>query len=841
MRATNSQPTKKIYHSGLSRDREGIYPIHIPDYEGVDQLIVLSSKWIIVITTNLEEVVKKIDLLTDGNYGSFVTAWENSLTTQKPNWSILRNKIQPLQRKHLVEARELAGERLLDSPDYYTIKSNNDSFYENGRHPERVTRYIAPLGEGNISGRRQSGFHDIIYAHYSYLEMPEPLRNGRTYTVTLENGRQVNFIYDELRTISRAIKVNQVGYLPQIRENYAYLSAYLHEFGPHDFSDVDTFYVISATSGNVVHQGKVNLRAKNPKVAGIPSPGTEKPLMTGEDIYEMHLSGINETGYFFISIPGVGRSWTFYYGADAYGEPFYTLARGLYHQRSGFPIEKKYSAWDRPAFHTDPVYENDYIFAVPPIEKLKGEMFDVIGATTDTSRVNVDAKGGWYDAADWDKNLNHFTNLFDLLYAYQLASDHFTDGQLFIPESHNGIPDILDEAEYGLLVWKKSMTSEGGIAGALETWTHPRRDSQDVKYSFTQRTRWSSLLYAAAASKFAYLVSPFDATKAQEYEASALQAYAFGMNPKNSLDGVTVQAAKNRGTGEKYAIVFEENEKDLYPFMVQASTSLYVLTHDERYLDRVPEWLSKSPKPYDWPFSYRDFSPWLYYDAVFGKASDFIPKVQLMKWKQYYFNHADRLVSLSREQPYRLSWPPQQDYWMAWGATTMTNQARALLVAFHESSEEKYLETALNNIDYMLGANPLGMSWTTGLGYTYPIEIQHETSEVDKIMDPVPGIPIYGTTGVFPSNVKQKTWQAEKEGKFVDFMEKQNQNLPLWRRWAPHPHVNVGQNEFTIHETMSSGIFCYGMLIPPGWMPSQNLINKKPREKNYLFGFWYLP
>lgn len=36
----------------------------------------------------------------------------------------------------------------------------------------------------------------------------------------------------------------------------------------------------------------------------------------------------------------------------------------------------------------------------------------------------------------------------ELLFAYELAPRNFTDGELNVPESGNGVPDILDEAAW---------------------------------------------------------------------------------------------------------------------------------------------------------------------------------------------------------------------------------------------------------------------------------------------------------------------------------------------------------------------------------------------------------
>lgn len=841
VRVVQAAPELVSSHEGQEDLKQEKYPIHLPEYQGVDQLLTLSSKWLVVVTSNSSDVVKEIDKMTKGEYSKYVKIWEDSLQKNQPNWVAKRNYVDKMLGEHFGEARLNAGEKLLDQPDYFSITSKEDENYTVPKHPMRTTRFIPALGEGKIAKTRVPGNIDIHYAHYSYIELPFPLKNGYRYTIQLGNGKQVDFLYDELKTVSRAIKVNQVGYLPQAPKKYAYLSGYLHEFGPMDFSDVKVFYVVNAVTGDVVYEGEVKLRAANPRFSVDKSGQDSKsrPLISGEDIYEMDFTPLQDEGEFFISIPGVGRSWTFRHSIDAYGPAFYTTARALYHQRSGMEINSRYSAWERPAYHTEPVYESQLLPIAVPISKPSNyNRFDVVGATIDKTKQTEDATGGWYDAADWDKNLMHYIPVFDLMYAYELKPDHFTEGQLNLPESQNGIPDILDEAEYGILVWKKSQTEEGAVAGAVETWTHPSRDDPKYSYAYSLRTRWSSLLYAGAAAQYAYLVRPFDSKKAEEYAQSAMRAYAYGIDPKHSIDKMVIKAKTNRGSGEEYDVVVEEKELEQLPFRIHAATRLYMYTGDGSYLDGLAELLKKTYKPYDWPFSFSDYSPWMYYSLVFGKPSENLPKTVVSQWRQRYLDAANKLVGFLPEQPYRISWPPNQDYWMGWGATAMTNRSRALLIAYNVTSDEKYLNAALQNISYMLGTNPLGMSWTTGLGFVYPIEIQHELSEVDKIMDPIPGITIYGITGGgYPKKFQELLWEPNG----IEMMSQANRNLPVWRNWAPHPHLNVAQNEFTIQETISSSIFCYAMLLPDGWMPSEKLKQRKPRRDELLFGYWFLP
>ena len=284
----------------LPPEKEGACPVHMPAYEGVEQLLVLSNRWAIVATTDTEEVLRKIDELSGGEYFKAVADWEKSEKAGRPNWKAYKDRPR-LRAQYGAQARNLAGERKLDETAFYAITSADDPRYPEARRPKRVTRYIVSLG-----GTRVRGGGRIHYAHYSYLEMPAPLDNGKRYTIALGNGKRVTFLYDELRTVSRAIKVNQVGYLPDAGRKLAYLGAWLHELGPHDFSYARAFQVVSAATGKVVHTGAVQLRERNPRVG--PRPGKDddpakRPLLCGEDVYELDLGGLKAEGELFITIP----------------------------------------------------------------------------------------------------------------------------------------------------------------------------------------------------------------------------------------------------------------------------------------------------------------------------------------------------------------------------------------------------------------------------------------------------------------------------------------------------------------------------------------------------------
>ena len=828
--------------SPLPTEREGRYPLALPTYAGqVKQLILINDRWLVLGLYDVPEVLAKVDALSTGQMAKANSDWKAGEAKGQPHWGawVL---IPKLQKQFLAQAREELGERKLEEIGSYAITSSDDTSYTVPRKPARVTRTFVSLG-----GNRLPGMHETDYGHACILELPQPLQPGQHYTIKVGDRGSVDFIYDELRLVSRAIKVNQAGYRADAPLKIAYLGASGYELGAIPFDHAKTFKVMDVQSGKEVFSGPVVLRERNPRFA--PKNKDDKPesrpFMYGEDVYELDFTGLKAEGNFFITIPGVGRSWTFRHAQDAYGEAFYTAARLFYHQRAATALEAPYTAWTRPksTMH-DTIVEAGYVaFPQQSGGPKDFPIFDTVGGTLDTNRFTRNVIGGWYDAADWDRNQAHYVAAFDMMRAYEAAPANFTDGQLNLPESGDGIPDLLNEVQWGLECWRISQDERGGVSGFIEASSHTSYDDPKHPYAFSMRTRWSSLIYASAAAQFARLVKPFDAKRSALYRDSAMKAWAFGTNPSNSLGKIKLHAKKNRGTGEAYSAEWEETEKIVAPYRVQAALAMNRLTGDPAYLENIGELASQGLGPFQWMFSHKDFSGWIYADLALDPDKRLPPTV-VETWRSNFLRSADALVAQTTNVPYRQTWPRPMDYWAGWGASTVVNFNRCLFIAWQLTGDEKYRETMILNTDFMLGANPMGMSWTTGIGFSYPVDIQHANSENDGFMDPIPGITIYGINGGPAMHYKGREYVWETKGpddKPVSFIKEANKTVPFYRCWSAHPHVNVGQCEFTVHETCAAMLFSTAILLDKGWKPSEALKQRGPRQDSYLFGYWPLP
>lgn len=102
----------------------------------------------------------------------------------------------------------------------------------------------------------------------------------------------------------------------------------------------------------------------------------------------------------------------------------------------------------------------------------------------------LDLRGGWHDAGDYQKTL-WARGVPELLFAYELHPTAWLDGQLNLPESANGIPDLLDEVKWELDFYVRMqrpdghfLTSAKGIAPATNPRSSPPSVSNEARVYF---------------------------------------------------------------------------------------------------------------------------------------------------------------------------------------------------------------------------------------------------------------------------------------------------------------------------------------------------------------------
>ena len=544
---------------------------------------------------------------------------------------------------------------------------------------------------------------------------------------------------------------------------------------------------------------------------------------TGEETYEMDFSSVTNEGSYFVRIPDVGRSATFRIAADAAEEAFRVHMGGLYQKRCGIAKEEPYTHWTAGACHTEVVrgtFASDEGKLSP-----QTKWFDIIRDNTDWEHgEKLHLVGGWHDAADYDRRPMHLNIVNDLCAVYLMRPQNFRDGQLAIPENENGIPDILDEAEWGLRHLLAGQQPDGGVGTWVESVGHPGpgnvAEKDDMKYALAQATRRSSLMYAAHAA----LLARCHPTFRGKYLESAKRAWDFALRERPRTAIYKVKGAN---------VVWEEDPDLPAGYFVKAAVNLHALTGERSYLDvlvRDEAQIEKDRGKNAWSWIPLLFAG----ERTFGYPKELEPFFQ--KWDRGKVNTANEILEqIETAYAYRAPWWAPQKGWvhaMGLGHAHPLVRARYLVAAHQITGEQKYLDAISLANDLHNGCNPQGTTLTSGLGEVYPVTFLDLPSYVDDIAEYVPGISPYRWTYTLPGRCLEMVWGDNR---------KQAGKWPIWRRWGNLESQTVAASEYTVWETIAPAAAVTGYLISPD--AATPLRPRRPPAQllSDLLGYWLLP
>jgi endoglucanase len=295
------------------------------------------------------------------------------------------------------------------------------------------------------------------------------------------------------------------------------------------------FEVRREPGGEVVHRGAVQ-PWNNGKVSEL----------AGDRVWHADFSALRTPGTYYLYDPARKvRSFEFRIAEDVYRPVLRDSVRTFYYQRSGMPIMARYGDnWHHPAAHLGK--EQDPAARYSQAGKPAGPPRDV--------------HGGWFDAGDLNKYVPYLeSTLFDLLWAYEMNPRAFGDDSN-IPESGNGVPDLLDEVKWELDWLLKMQDSDGGVFNRVAGRSYdngpdpPGSDTQPRFY--TTETTWATATAAASFAHASRVYSGFDRGfpgYSVRLHTAARLAWAYlkahpSMSPADGSDGDTTLAATAAGS-----------------------------------------------------------------------------------------------------------------------------------------------------------------------------------------------------------------------------------------------------------------------------------------------------
>ena len=668
---------------------------------------------------------------------------------------------------------------------------------------------------------------------YQYIKLAQPLKHGEKVSL---NGKTV-LRYDK-NIPSPVFKLNQLGNGINQKRKYAYLGAWLGKAGALPLKHLagKTFELRRSSDDKCVYSNKLVLRKDDPLYQG------EIPF-TGEEVLELDYSSFNTPGKYYFYVDLIGRSMDFVIGSETLNEAFYIHARGLYHKRCGIAKAQPFTAWTSQACHSSVIRgrfpgnaghyrkgreARNYGFFDIKENPIEVKVFDLIKEYQIYKNETVTAPGGWHDAADYDRRPYHLRLVNDLATVYLMKSENFIDGQLNIPESGNGIPDILDEAAWGLKHLLAVQDKNGGVGTWFETTGHPGPgeglpDKDKRTYYVSAPSRNGTLEYASAASTLALALKKANALReAEKYLTSAKKAWRFAMNPLNRL--VSWFRLKNR-------MIFYCEEPYLNAEnLLRAGVNLYILTGDRSYIEPVLNEQKRIKNTFN-----KDFWRWQVLSWMILELHPVKELAHLQKeYRTVILKNAEKMLSEQETAyPYRTLWHAPHSVWvhaMSWGNYHPLRRAATLIAAHKLTGEDKFLQGAYLANDFHNGSNAPGRTMTSGLGKVYPAAFLDLVSYADNIGEFVPGITPYGNT-------------FGLDRKAVEMVYKNNADkLPIFRRYVNLEFLSVPSSEYSVWETIAPAAVTTGYLIEKPALPSVKLKNRKPAaDFRKLPGYRALP
>lgn len=407
----------------------------------------------------------------------------------------------------------------------------------------------------------------------------------------------------------------------------------------------------------------------------------------------------------------------------------------FYHNRIGTPIEQEYvqgPEWARPAAH-------------PSVLATCFEGKDMAGNDWPGCDYRLDVTGSWFDAGDFGVYaVNKSVTIWTLLSAYErlraqglVEAAGWADGRIKLPETGNGVSEILDEARWGMetllamqvpdgaKVWvagdgqevrrnrpaQLTQIDAGGLvhhklAGRawppLPMW--PWDDTQE-RVLYPPSTA-ATLGLAATGAQCARLWAGIDDDFAGRCFGGAQRAYAAAKKHPDIL--ASGQFDGSGGYGDRRL----EDE------FAWAAAELYLTTGDPAYLVdlQANEAFGNVTDSFGW--SDVDMMPVISL-ALHGEARN---RTVAALAREVLLEAAASSLAVRDAEGYRVPLRPSE---YVWGSNSVVlNRGLILAAAYDLTADPVFRDGAVDAMDYVLGRNVLDQSYVSGYG-ARPMQAPH--------------------------------------------------------------------------------------------------------------------
>lgn len=444
--------------------------------------------------------------------------------------------------------------------------------------------------------------------------------------------------------------------------------------------------------------------------------GAEDPS-SGDKVWWFDFSTITATGDYYVFDPtnNVG-SYRFRIANDVYNEVLKQAVRSFYYQRSGTA---------KLATHASAGWADAACF-VGPLQDKNCRLY----SDKDNPATEKDLSGGWFDAGDYNKYTTFVWNVIpELLTAYEENPSVWADNYN-IPESGNGIPDLLDEIKWELDWLLKMQQSNGSVlsivgVGITSTTTGGFNNSTSSPPSATtgqslygqattDATYATAAMLAHAAKVFRSLGKTSTTSYASTLQTAAEKAWTWananpGIKFRNNDAGYN---SKGIGSGQS-------DKSDNVDFLrVAAACYLFAATGNTSYRTEFDNNYTKVHL-IQWGFAYKYESSeqdmLLAYTRLPNATSSVVSNI-LSKYSSSIKTSPDNLPSITdKKDPYR---GYMADF--VWGSNSFLCRQGGMyynMLTYNQDAANHtiYKNEAYAIINKMHGTNPMGIVYLTNM------------------------------------------------------------------------------------------------------------------------------
>lgn len=536
------------------------------------------------------------------------------------------------------------------------------------------------------------------------------------HTVTIDNvdlqlvdGSKI--VYESEEDKENAININQIGYQPDARKIAVVRG---DKVGT-------TFAVVNAEDDTVVYEGTLSEAIENE---------TAK-----ETDYLADFSEFTTPGSYYIKVEGLENSYPFDIKEGIYNDVFKDTFRFFYLQRCGKGLDSELAG-----------------------DFAHGDCHQALARIYGTDEF-IDVSGGWHDAGDYGRYVVATSKaVADLLMSYSANPEAYTDN-LNIPESGNGISDLLDEIR-AQIEWMMKMQDKesGGVHHKVTPANFPGSipaDQEVAELIVTPITTTATADFAAIMGMAYEAYKDVDPEFAASCVEAGEAAYAYLADKKNT----PVTNPEGIVTGE-YGDSDDSDER------YWAAASLYKATGKAIYHDAFKAYVAKKVKTgYGWQ------TVGAYGNDIYLTCEN-QDEATAQAIKDAVIGEADYFLDRCKKDAYETS--IGNDFY--WGSnSSVMNNAAILMEAYRITGNEEYLTYAKEHVNYILGKNAVGTSYVTAYGDVTPQNPHHRPSFVAGLA--IPGAMVGGSNKQLEDNYAKAYLAGKAPAKcYLDHAESYSTN-----------------------------------------------------------------